>query len=260
MRAPYRLVVLVAGAVWFAAAPSPIVAAPVDPALQAEMMAIYDQWNKAVAAGTLNDGLKLRSTAQRAMFAKEMKTQAAQREMLAMLRAMAPETVEVQHAERNKDGTKITIETIIGKTMPKGVKQAGAPPAGTRLRNEMTLIFRREAGAWKFDGQQWGMDPARVKPCASTGFPGMAAFEERENLSIGGQIRRVNFGPDHTLVVIRMFDEENCIYLPPKARLAELGFNADLLVPWSIIEIGAWPHRTDKQSVWAETLGIVDPD
>ena len=87
-----------------------------------------------------------------------------------------------------------------------------------------------------------------------------ASFEEREIHSIGGQIRRVNFGPYHTLVVIRMFDEENCICLPPKARLAELGSNTDLLVRWSIIEIGAWPHRTDEQSVWADTVAMVDSD
>ena len=132
MRPLHRLAVLVACAAWLAGAPIALAATPVDPAVRAEVMAIYDKWNKAVAAGNLADGLKLHSAARRAVFANEMKTQAAQREMLAMMRALAPETVEVQHAELNKDGTKVTVETIIGRTMPKGVTHAGAPPAGSK--------------------------------------------------------------------------------------------------------------------------------
>lgn len=50
------------------------------------------------------------------------------------------------------------------------------------------------------------------------------------------------------LVVIRISDEENCIYIPTKAKLAELGFNTDLLVPWSLIDLGAWPHRAAAAS------------
>jgi hypothetical protein len=41
---------------------------------------------------------------------------------------------------------------------------------------------------------------------------------------MGGQIRRVKFEADHTMVAVRMFDEEACIFLPSRARLKELGF------------------------------------
>ena len=256
MRPLHRLAVLVAGAAWLAGAPIALAATPVDPAVQAEVMAIYDKWNKAVAAGNLADGLKLHSAARRAVFANEMKTKAAQQEMVAMMRALAPETVEVQHAELNKDGTKVTVETIIGRTMPKGVTHAGAPPAGSKLRNELTLTFLREAGAWKLDGERRGMDPGKVKPCASTAFEGLDSFVEESNTSMGGMIRSVAFNADHTMVVIRMFDQENCIFMPTRAKLTELGLNTDLLVPRAIIEIQAWPHRADKQRVWAEGLKV----
>ncbi len=88
----------------------------------------------------------------------------------------------------------------------------------------------------------------------------MDAFEERGNLSMGGQIRRVDCAADHTKVVIRMFDEENCIFLPSRARLTELGFNPDWIEPWAIIEIEAWPHLADKQAFWAARVTIRDEE
>ncbi len=236
------------------------VADPVEPAQRDAVLAIYQAWNKAIAAGKLNDAMALRSADRRARVAPDIKTAAQQKRVLDLLKSTLPETVEVLHATQSKDGSKISLITVIGATIPAGPKRAGMPDPGTRLQAELTLDFLREKGVWKFDNQTRGMDPSKVKPCVSSGFPGMAAFEERRNLTMGGQIRRVNFGPDHTLVVIRMFDEENCIYLPAKARLAELGFNAELLAPWAIIEINAWPHRTDKQSVWADSLGIAEAD
>lgn len=239
--------------------PTANAAAP-DPSIQAAAMAVYEQWNKAVAAGKLKEAMALRSAKVRAQLAAEAKTPAGEKQLREMLRQMAPETVEVVHAALNRDGSKLEIHTIVGKTMPKGIKAPGAPPAGTKLRNELTLAFVREGGAWKFDTQTWGMDPSKIKPCASTAFDGIAAFDDGSEMSMGGQIRRVAFNADHTLVVIRMFYEENCIFLPARTKLVELGMNPDVLEPWAIIEITAWPHQTDKQRVWAEALKVLEED
>lgn len=260
MRAMLAGAIVLAMAAISLAQPRTAQAAAADPAQRDAALAVYQAFNKAVLAGKLNDALALRTTAMRARIAADAKTRAQQRQVLEMLRSVIPETLEVVHAAQSRDGSRMTLHTVFGTTVPPGPQRQGMPKPGTKLQAELTLEFLREGGAWKYDNQTFGMDPAQVKPCTSTGFPGMAAFEERENLTIGGQIRRVIFGPDHTLVVIRMLDEENCIYLPTKARLDELGFKTDLLAPWSIIEIGAWPHRTDKQSVWADTLGIAEPE
>ena len=232
-------------------------AAPVDPAVQAEAMAVYERWNKAVAAGKLKDGLPLRSSKARGMLAAEAKTPAAEKRVVGMLQGIAPERVEVLHAKLNRAGTELDVVTVASKTMPKGVKAPGAPPAGTKLQNEVTLQFVKEGGVWLFDTQIWGMDPAKVKPCASTAFDGMGAFNANSNTSMGGQIRRVAFNADHTLVVIRMFDEENCIFLPARAKLTELGLDVAQLEPFAIIEFAAWPHKTDKQRAWAESLKVL---
>lgn len=237
----------------------PALAAPADPAQRDAALAVFNAWNKAVAAGKLNDALALRSADRRARISKDMKTAAQRRQVGEMLKAMLPDTVEVLHAAQNKDGSKMTLYTVVGRTVPPGQRREGMPPPGTRLQAEVALDFLREGGTWKFDNQTWGMDPSKLKPCTST-FSGMDAFEERDNLQMGGQIRRVDFAADHTKVVIRMLDEENCIFLPSKARLTELGFDSDWLQPYAIIEIAAWPHRQDKQAVWAENITVLDDE
>lgn len=234
-------------------------AAPVDSAQRDAALAVFQAWNQAIAAGKLNEATALRTAAMRASIAEDTKTQAQRQRIMAMLKSMLPDTVEVLHATQSKDGAKLTLVTLITATVPPGPRREGAPAPGTKLQSELTLDFLREGGRWKFDTQHWGMDPSKLKPCTTT-WTGMAAFEERENLSMGGQIRRVDFAPDHTRVVIRLLDEEACIFLPARARLAELGFKVDRLVPWTLIEIDAWPHRNDKQAAWGDTLGIADDD
>lgn len=244
----------------FAMASSMALAAPADPAQRDAVLAVYQAWNKAVVAGKLDEAVALRTVAMRKRIAEDIKTAAQRKQVIAMLKSMVPQTVEVVHAKQNKDGSKLTLDTVISVVVPPGPARQGMPPPGTKLQAELALDFLREGGTWKFDNQTYGMDPTKIKPCTIKEFPGMAAFEERENASMGGQIRRVEFAADHTLIVIRVFDEENCIFLPSKARLIELGFNPDQLQPWAIIEIAAWPHRSDKQAVWAASLRMVESD
>jgi len=251
MRALYTGVLM---ACWAAMA----AAAPVDPAQRDAALAVYASWNKAIAAGKLNDALAFRTAGLRTRIAPDIKTAAQRKNVTEMLKSMVPGAIEVLHVSQAKDG-KLTLHTVVGMVVPPGPRRQGMPPPGTKLQAELSLDFLREGGVWKFDNQTWGMDPSKVKPCTAS-FGGMDAFEERDNLSMGGQIRRVSFAADHTLVVIRMFDEENCVFLPSRARLGELGFNADTLEPYAIIELGAWPHRSDKQAVWAETLKVVEAD
>ena len=243
-------------AIWTAAA----IAAPVEPAQRDAMLAVYTAFNKAVAAGKLDDALALRSADRRARIQADAKTAAQRKNVLELLKSMIPNEIEVQRAVQSKDGAKITLNTLITMIVPANApRRPGVPASGTKLQAELALDFLREKGVWKFDNQTWGMDPSKVKPC-TTAWKGMDAFEERDNLSMGGQIRRVDFAADHTKVVIRMFDEENCLFLPSRAKLTERGFNPDWIEPWAIIEIEAWPHRDDKQAAWAARVTIRDEE
>ena len=73
---------------------------------------------------------------------------------------------------------------------------------------------------------------------------------------MGGVIRRVVFSADHTLLIVRLLDEEHCLFLPPKPELTEAGLNTDFLKPWNTVETEVSPHKTEKLKAWIDRMRI----
>jgi hypothetical protein len=244
-------------------AAAPMAAAgPMDPALQQQLLGVYDAYNKDLLAGKVTDAVKLRSAEMRAQAAKEMPTEAARQQFLAMAKTMVPDTVQPLHASINAAGDKASIITLGSKAIPKGVKlPPGAPPPGTVLHSELTLSYVKESDGWKLDDQMFGPDPAEIKKCKNDKFDGESAFDSKKTTSMGGPIVRVDFAPDHTLIVIRVVDEENCVFLrDTKDALLKHGVDPAKLVPYSVVEFEGHPHKTDKQKVLAGNVTVHDDD
>lgn len=242
-------------------AAAPAMAAQLDPALQQQLLGIYDDYNKALLAGKVTDAMKLRSASVRAEAQKEMPTEAARQRFLAMARTMVPDSLQVMHATTNAAGSKASIITIAAKTMPKNMKPTpGGPKPGSTQHAEVTLSFVKEGTAWKLDDQTFGFDPSTIKPCKDEKFE-PSAYDTDRTVSMGGPIVRVDFQSDHTLVVVRVTDEENCAFLPDnKEGLLKKGLAPDKLVPYAIVEIEGSPHKTDEQKVLANKLTVRDED
>jgi hypothetical protein len=238
------------------------VANPMDPALQQQLLGVYDAYNKDLLAGKVTDAVNLRSAEMRASAAKEMPTEAARQRFVAMAKTMVPDTVEPLHASINAAGDKATIITLGSKTIPKGVKlPPGAPPPGTVMHSELTLSYLKESDGWKLDDQMFGPDPADIRKCRSDKYDGEAAFNGNKTTSMGGPIVRVDFAADHTLIVVRVVDEENCVFLRDnKDDLAKHGVDPAKLVPYAVVEIEGHPHKTDKQKVLAGSVKFHDED
>jgi hypothetical protein len=233
--------------------------APLDPSLQQELLALYDRYNQAIAAGKLADAAGLRTGESRAqILAIAKQPKAAQAETLMMVRMMAPDSLTPVHATIAQDGNTASIIAVGTKTMPAGIKMQGAPKAGTVTRSELTLSFVREGQTWKFADQLFGMDPATIKPCHDAATASEAEYDPNRQSNTGGIIRRVEFGPDHTLVVIRVVDEENCLILPTRDWMLQHGGKPDKFVPWAMIEVDGLAHKTDKQRVLAEKWTVTD--
>lgn len=244
----------------FAAVPA--IAAPLDPALQQQLLDIYDAYNKALLAGKVADAMKLRSAAIRAEAQKEMPTEAARQRFLAMARTMVPDSLQVVHATTSAAESKASIITIATKTMPKNMKPSpGGPAPGSTLHAEVILSFVKEGAAWKLDDQTFGMDPSTIKACRDEKFEPASAYDAGRTVSLGGPIVRVDFQSDHTLVVVRVTDEEDCAFLPDnKEGLLKKGLAPDKLVPYAIVEIEGSPHKTDKQKVLVDNLTVRDEE
>jgi hypothetical protein len=240
---------------------SPVASAkPLDAGLQQQLLGLYDGYNHALIAGKVADALVLRSAQTRASAKKEMPTPAARQRFLDMAKTMVPDTVEAVHATINAAGTKASIITIATKVIPKDLKIPDGPEPGSTMHSEMTLTFVKEKDGWKLDDQLFGPDPAKIVACKDDKFEPESAYDTERTVSLGGPIERVDFQADHTLVVIRVVDEDNCAFLSDnKEALQKHGLAPDQLVPYAVVEIEGSPHKTDKQKVLVDSLKI-QPD
>ena len=68
---------------------------------------------------------------------------------------------------------------------------------------------------------------------------------------IGGRIVRTEFNPGYTLIIIRVLDEENAVFLPVKDELVRMGMSIKDLVPWTVYDFTGHPHKTDKLKFFA---------
>ncbi len=244
------------------AVPTATRAAPLDAVLQQQLLGVYDGYNNALLAGKLPDAIKLRSAHTRAEAQKEMPNAAARQRFLAMAKTMVPDTLQVAHASINAAGDKASIITVAAKTTSRTAKiPPGGPAPGSTLHSELTLSFVKESDGWKLDDQMFGPDPASITACKNNEYEPETAYDTDKTVSMGGPIVRVDFQPDHTMVVIRVVDEENCVFLRAnKEELLKHGLSPDKLVPYVIVEIEGSPHRTDKQKVLADRLNVQPED
>ena len=235
-------------------------AKPLDPALQQQLLALYDSYNKAIAAGKLQDALALRAAETRTRAQKEMKTAKDRQEFLAMAKMIIPDAVEVRHATINAAGDRAQLLTVVSKTFPPGKQIPNGPPPGTTAHSELTLSFARQGGAWKLDDLMYGPDPSAIVACKDDRNEPMEAYDPDKEVSIGGPIVRVDFQPDYTLVVVRVVDEENCAFLPSREEIAKHGLDPTKLVPYAIVDMTASPHKTNKQKVLIERIKVIDEE
>jgi hypothetical protein len=246
-------------ALWLAAVPA-CLAKPLDPALQQQLLGIYDSYNRAIIAGKLPDAMALRPPAIRAEMQKGLKSAKDRQNFQTMIRMTQPDSLEVRHASIDTSGDHAVLLVLATKTIPPGRQVPDAPPPGSTQHTELTLNFVRQGSAWLFGEQMIGGDPTQVKPCNDERFEPAGAYDDSKSVNLGGPIVRVDFQPDHTLVVVRAMDEEDCAFLPAKDVLLQHGLDPAKLVPYAIVEIDGIPHRTDAQKVMVESLEVRPED
>ncbi|HEY7989998.1 MAG TPA: hypothetical protein VID77_01300 [Stellaceae bacterium] len=256
-----RVVAVLAGLAMSLAISQASIAAPASPELQAQLMALFNRWEHSLGDGKLADAAAISVPDLRKQIIDATKSKEDAEGLAAMAKSMTPDTLEPRRASLSKDGKHAVIVALATVKMPENLKlpkdaPPDAPKPGQIIHNEITLKFEREGNEWKFAEQIFGMDPGQIKTCHDEAAETIAAYDKGRSQSAGGPISRVEFKQDHTLVVFRVVDEENCAILPPKAKLT----NPAALEPYAIVSLDGFPHKTDKQRMWAETYKIVAED
>ena len=102
-----------------------------------------------------------------------------------------------------------------------------------RCRIECDIQFKNDTDHWKLESLLFLSDLDKiVRPSNLTYNPEDADLEKEGN--IGGRIVRTEFNHGYTLVIIRVLDEENAVFLKDKEELLKDGISLKELEPWNI--------------------------
>jgi len=213
------------------------------PELKTELSRTFDAYNAAAKTGDVEKMLVQRTTESQKEIRKQIKKKE-DREFFVMLgRAQVPESYEAQHVAAAKDGKSATLYVT---AQFAAIAELERP----RQRMEISISFKKEKGKWKFESLLPLGDPDKIARPKDLTYNYDDADTDKEG-SIGGRIVKTEFKDDHTLVMLRIMDEENAVFLPRKEILEKSGMPLNELDPWNFYEFSGHPHKTDKLKFFA---------
>ena len=97
-------------------------AAPLDPALQAELMKLYESFNAAVKKGDYKAAMATRDSTSRKAIESQVKTEKQRQDFIAQNRAVLPAKIEIKEAELIENGNAAEIQTVATLVDAEGVR------------------------------------------------------------------------------------------------------------------------------------------
>lgn len=204
---------------------------------------IYDLYNRAIKEGKIEKIISFYTTEVQKEIASQVTSQDEREQFLSNGKIQIPESYQILHMESGKDSLSVILHTILQFSAMKEINRE-------RCRIECDIQFKKENEQWKLESLLFLSDPDKiVRPADLTYKPEDADLEKDGN--IGGRIVRTEFNAGYTLVIIRVMDEENAVFLKGKEELLKIGVSLKELEPWNIYEFSGHPHKTDKLKFFA---------
>ncbi len=214
----------------------------------ADLQAVYDQYVSAVRARNFDEAKKLLTgRLQSEMYPPEIGPEELA-QFADMAVAMQPISYQVENLGTEGEKAALNLTANLNDVQNPGKTQ----------RIEMLVGFAKEDGSWKIAAINYQMNPDTIKRSPDQNFEPRDSYDFDRNTTLGGRIVSVKFEQDYTMVVIRMMDEENLVFLPSKAILEKDGLPTDQLVPWKIVQVEGHPHQSNPLKVWGETAKLVE--
>jgi len=216
---------------------------PAQQDLQAKVIAVYKQYCNAAKAGNFEAVVAVKSAEVKKEIQQRLKTKKDKTLFLEWERLQIPESYEVQHLEYDSIKYEVNLYLL---SLYEGNEKFGTE----RGKKEMLLTFKNEANTWKLHESLSLGDPDKIIRPKDLTYDTLQIDEEQEG-EVGGRIIKTEFCKEYTLVVLRVMDEENAIFLPSKDELAKERFNFHELDPWNLYAFTGHPHKTDKLKFFA---------
>jgi hypothetical protein len=200
-------------------------------------------------AGDLDKALSFFAREQQKLYADEIGTDPDQRKQAAdWMQKTAPRSFTVENLTEDKAAGTASIHTV----------NEMLDDNGATAHVEMQTDFAKEGGGWFITGMIFGMNRDAIKRAANDDPEPDDAYDTDSSLNIGGPILRVAFEPDHTLIVIRVLDEEHDLFLPPKAKLKSMGVDPARLTEGTIVSGNGTTSRNDELKHRIDELEIME--
>jgi hypothetical protein len=209
----------------------------------AELKGIFDSYNSAVREGNFDKIISFCTADVKKEILSQIKGKEEKEQFLFSGKAQIPESYEILHIESGIDSQSITLNTIMQFDTMKEIERE-------RSRIECEIHFKKEGEQWKLESLLFLSKPDKInRPSDLTYNPDDADLDKEGN--IGGRIIKTEFNPGYTLVMIRVMDEEDAVFLPAKEDLLKEGIQLKELVPWNVYEFSGHPHKTNKLKFFA---------
>lgn len=208
-----------------------------------DLKAIFDQCMKALSQDDLDGATEFFTAEMRKSGMDEAKTPALRAQSLQMAKSMMPISCEATSID--VDGEKVTLH------MSATLNDIFDP--GTIISQDMDIVFSQESGVWKMGKIEIHdhHDELKIAKSADVKADPNGEYDENSTISLSAGIDSVKFEKSYTLIVMKMSDEEDLIYLPKKADLGTFGLKAKQLVPGAFIQISGHRNKTNKFKILA---------
>lgn len=210
--------------------------------LSKELTNIFDEFNTAAKNGDVEKMISLRTTDIQKDIRKNTKKKTDRSNFILMSRAQVPESYETQHVSSIGDNKAKLYILAQYAAMPEIQRERG--------KFEISITYIKENNQWKMDMFMQLADAEKIiKPQDLTYSP--ADADSEKDGQIEGRIVKTEFLQGYTLVILRVMDEENAVFLPGKEELLQYGLDLHELDPWNLYFFEGHPHRTDKLKFFA---------
>jgi len=216
----------------------------------AEFTRLLESFYAASKGGDVDKILSFYTTDRQKELRSEIKKKEERKFFLLVARAQIPASYQVEHVAMPKDGQKATLY-LLGEfpAMPDIHRQ--------KMRGEQMFSFKKEQGQWKIDRILELGDPDVVKRPSDLTYNYEDAKSEAYG-QVAGRIVKVEFKEDHTLVLLRVLDEEIAVFLAKREVLIKAGAPLDEFAPWKMYEFTGHPHKSDKLKFFATGGGPIE--
>ena len=204
---------------------------------------LYDSYLTAAKEGNMDKIISFYTKDVQKEMKGHLKSKADRKDFFSFYKSQLPESYEIVHMSYGADSQTVILNAIMQFDAMKEIQRE-------RMRAESEIHFKKENDQWKLEEVMFLMDPDKItRPYDLTYKPEDADLDKEGN--VGGRIISVDFKPGYTVVIIRVLDEEDAVFLPGEEELVKNGMSVKELVPWNVFEFLGHPHKTDKLKFFA---------